>query len=522
MQPITRKYVLKPCMSDSIIWRKKCLDSLIGLTNQKIESQQKRLKGLNKKKKEGEKVDHEIDVVKDKIKELKKKAKILENSPDEYIITNKDVKDYTFDTVRYCMESEARRKNYLLSWFFSMAHESRIDLMERKDRDKWISELLKNGYRIDGAKQGCVFDETEINNILGSYGVGFCQNLTALVKRLVNDEDLLNGGCSLTNFKSDSPFYLRHSEFEIININGSYYLNYGGNKQPHIFKFKVDMGYGKNRKELECTMNRICSGEYECCDSKLGIEKNDVMLYLSLNIPDKDNTLYDEICVGVDLGMAIPAYVSLNTKPYVRKAIGDYNHFIKMKTQIANQRKRLQKNLTLGAGGGHGRKKKLKPLDRFRDYESNWTKNYNHRVSKAIVDFAVKNNAKVIKMENLKGFGKDKYGKSNASYIFALRNWTYYQLQQFIEYKAAMNGIEVKYVNPYNTSRRCSCCGYEDSNNRVSQKKFKCLKCGNEMNADHNASINIARSEEYQNGDVTLDEQRKQHFEYLKNLAKQK
>lgn len=38
-------------------------------------------------------------------------------------------------------------------------------------------------------------------------------------------------------------------------------------------------------------------------------------------------------------------------------------------------------------------------------------------------------------------------------------------------------------------------CGHIDKENRQTQEKFKCTKCGFELNADHNASINIARSE---------------------------
>ena len=76
-------------------------------------------------------------------------------------------------------------------------------------------------------------------------------------------------------------------------------------------------------------------------------------------------------------------------------------------------------------------------MDRFKEYEANWTRNYNHYISSEIVKFAVDNHAKYINIENLEGFGKDKNGKSISSKIFVLRNWTYYQLQQYIEYKAA-------------------------------------------------------------------------------------
>jgi IS605 OrfB family transposase len=159
-----------------------------------------------------------------------------------------------------------------------------------------------------------------------------------------------------------------------------------------------------------------------------------------------------------------------------------------VRTKIQAQRKRLQKNLKMSKGG-HGRKKKLHALDRLKDYEKNWVSSYNHMVSRGVVDFAIKNRAKYINIENLNGF-KDSGRK------FILRNWSYYQLQQDIAYKANMVGIEVRKVNPYYTSQICSCCGHWEEGQRKDQTHFICKSCGVELNADFNASRNIAMSNE--------------------------
>ena len=52
-------------------------------------------------------------------------------------------------------------------------------------------------------------------------------------------------------------------------------------------------------------------------------------------------------------------------------------------------------------------------------------------------------------------------------------------------------GITVSLTNSEYTSQECSHCHHISKNNRTSQEKFKCEKCGMEMNADLNASINI-------------------------------
>jgi putative transposase len=100
----------------------------------------------------------------------------------------------------------------------------------------------------------------------------------------------------------------------------------------------------------------------------------------------------------------------------------------------------------------------------------------------------LKNNAKYINLEDLNSDGfNDRI----------LRNWSYYQLQQFIEYKAKMNNIIVRYVNPYHTSQNCSHCGHWEEGQRISQSEFLCKSCGYKANADFNASRNIAKSIEF-------------------------
>ena len=191
--------------------------------------------------------------------------------------------------------------------------------------------------------------------------------------------------------------------------------------------------------------------------------------------------------LGVDLGVKYPAYVCLNDDTYKREHIGEALELIKQRNQFQERRRRLQQQLK-NVRGGKGRGKKLKNLNRLSECERNFAKTYNHTISKRIVDFAKKYNCEYIHLEKLT---KDGFSDS------ILRNWSYYELQQMIEYKADRLGIKVKYVDPAYTSQKCSKCGHIDKGNRQTQEKFICTKCGFELNADHNASINIARSKDF-------------------------
>ena len=73
-----------------------------------------------------------------------------------------------------------------------------------------------------------------------------------------------------------------------------------------------------------------------------------------------------------------------------------------------------------------------------------------------------------------------------------LKDWTFYDLQQKIRYKAEDKGIEVITIKPSYTSQRCHKCGCIDKSSRHTQEKFKCTTCGYECNADVNAARNIA------------------------------
>jgi transposase len=76
--------------------------------------------------------------------------------------------------------------------------------------------------------------------------------------------------------------------------------------------------------------------------------------------------------------------------------------------------------------------------------------------------------------------------------IFLLSIMAYYQFKQELEVEALWNGKLLYTINPKYTSQQCLRCGHTNKLNRITQRQFKCIKCNFEMNADFNASANIA------------------------------
>lgn len=277
------------------------------------------------------------------------------------------------------------------------------------------------------------------------------------------------------------------------------YFNMPYRKGDDKIQFQLLLGNPHKSYDLRNTIVNIFNGTYRIRGSQLGFVKNketgkdtDLCLYLTVEHPRKECVVDENTVCGVDLGQAVPAVCAVNNNKYDRLYIGSKDEFLHQRGKIQNQRRRLQRSL-VNTLGGHGRGKKLKALDRFTEYEKNFVTTYNHMVSKRVVDFALKHNAKYINLEYLKGYDTSK---------FILRNWSYYQLQTYIEQKAAKYGIEVRYINPCYTSQVCSECGHWEANQRKSQAEFV---CGNgcfktpkrkreDINADFNAARNISKS----------------------------
>src|SRR5262249_8665634 len=61
--------------------------------------------------------------------------------------------------------------------------------------------------------------------------------------------------------------------------------------------------------------------------------------------------------------------------------------------------------------------------------------------------------------------------------------------QRYCVAKAASAGRRVLFVNPYNTSQRCSGCGAIVK--KELDERWHACACGTELDRDHNAAINI-------------------------------
>ena len=247
---------------------------------------------------------------------------------------------------------------------------------------------------------------------------------------------------------------------------------------------------GRDRSNNEAIFDAILSGKILMCDSQFQFKNDKLYLLLTIKTPKEKVKIDKNKTLGVDLGINIPIYVAVNDG-LTSKGFGTKDELFAKKQQFQSRRRSLQHNLAI-TKGGKGRNKKLKKLNSIKDSEKNYTKTYLDTITKAVINYAVSNKVGVITLEDLSGV------KEHANEV-VLRNWNIYDLQQKIKYKAANIGIEVVMVDPAYSSQRCYKCRSIHEDNRPTQETFKCIKCGNEDNADRNAAKNlsIANTEKY-------------------------
>jgi len=195
-------------------------------------------------------------------------------------------------------------------------------------------------------------------------------------------------------------------------------------------------------------------------------------LMMVVDVPE-DTPIKPTGALGVDLGI-------------VNIAVDSDGEFHSGEQVERNRVKNTRLRAALQKAGTKRAKKHLKKLS---GREARFRKDTNHRISKRIVAKA-KDTKQLIALEDLSGI------RSRTTVKKAQRgrhhSWGFYQLRQFIEYKAAIAGIPVMYVDPKYTSQTCPRCGAVDKRNRATRDRFSCVQCGFAGFADHIAAINIA------------------------------
>jgi putative transposase len=190
--------------------------------------------------------------------------------------------------------------------------------------------------------------------------------------------------------------------------------------------------------------------------------------------------------LGVDLGRTDIAHTSEGDNWHGQQLNKVRDHYSRLRAV-------LQRKASKGTRSSRRRCRQL--LQRLSGKERRFQTWVNHRISKAIVSRAKATNS-AIALEDLTGIRKrvNQQPRSKAERRRA-NSWAFYQLRQFLEYKARVAGVSLILVPPAYTSQTCHKCLHihpDPAQSYRSGKSFKCGHCGWEGDADLNGANVIA------------------------------
>ena len=193
--------------------------------------------------------------------------------------------------------------------------------------------------------------------------------------------------------------------------------------------------------------------------------------------------------IGLDFSMS-ELYVDSNG------AHADYPHFFrKSQEKLAREQRRLS-HCEKGSSRYMKQKKKIA---RLHAHIARQRKDYLHKESRKITNFY---DLVCIESLNMKEMSQDsRFGKSVHD-----NGWGMFT--EFLSYKLERAGKKLVRIDKwYPSSKICSCCGKLKKELKLEDRIYRCT-CGNQMNRDENAAINICR-EGLRISGVELDTERK-------------
>ncbi len=251
------------------------------------------------------------------------------------------------------------------------------------------------------------------------------------------------------------PLEVNNQGWKIVKTGETYSLSfslYRGRKK----RIPLIIHQSSHKRVLDKIITREAKqGSLKLCKSKKGIWY--CLLSVSMDVPDAKEV---NQWIGVDRGQNHLCVASL---PDGMARFWTFGNIRQIRRKYQKQRKSLQKA------------KKLKTLKKLESKERRTVTHINHIISKQLVQLA-KDYGCGIRLEDLSNIRKTaKQKKKNKSDAGQNRDfWGYYQLENFIFYKAQLHGIPLEKVPAPYTSKSCCKCG---SINNRNKHNYRCKRC---------------------------------------------
>jgi IS605 OrfB family transposase len=234
-----------------------------------------------------------------------------------------------------------------------------------------------------------------------------------------------------------------------------------------LLTFATNRGRFKQTISIPEFFRKRCDG-WKFQAATIGYSKREKCFKANLIFQKETPVSSGDRVVGIDRGL----YNIVSLSNGFRYAS---NGIRKVKREVLFLKKQLQ------AKGTKSAKRKLKALS---GYEKRFSLNENHKIAKLLVEMPFD----IYVLEDLSGIRKQKSkGKKLNKW---LSNWSFWQLEQLLTYKAEAKGKSIVKVDARYTSQKCSDCSIIEKENRQGSH-YVCGRCGYREHSDTNAAKNI-------------------------------
>lgn len=250
------------------------------------------------------------------------------------------------------------------------------------------------------------------------------------------------------------------------------------------------IGKIKYRSDKELPQGRnVC----KFTNPRIAFENNKWILSFGMECESQTRELND-FSVGIDLGVKELAVVAYGEKYKVYKNINKSKRVKTLKHRLVHlQRKVSRKYETNNKHKVYDTKwhksngilKTEEQIRKIYNQLSNIRKDYTHQTTHKIVSLLPKR----VVMEDLNVSGMMK----NRHLSKAIAEQMFYEFIRQMKYKCEYNGIEFVQVDRfYPSSKTCHKCGCIKHDLKLSDRTYTCSECGEVIDRDLNAAINLA------------------------------
>ncbi len=222
---------------------------------------------------------------------------------------------------------------------------------------------------------------------------------------------------------------------------------------------------------IKLKQHRSVFGIIKTCNIKKEIDKWYVCFSVEYTPVTKKQTVIRKH-VGIDVGIKSFAVLSNG------ETLDNPKYLVKSEEKLIKKQKRLSSK----EKGSNNRKKARIEVAIAHKKVSNQRKDFQHKQSRRLVAHYGYIAVEDLQIRNM---------VKNHCLSKSIHDAGWGQFLSFMEYKAEEAGILFLRVNPRNTSKTCSVCGYIYSDMDLSVRKWTCPVCNTTHDRDVNAAINV-------------------------------